>query len=557
MDNFSILLRGMIDPDSKQTIEQQIAQLSQTIKESIKVKITIDTEQFKEISRQIQNIQQYVPQQNILLGMQDTNSTLDKTILKFKILNDGQQKLLSQTIEWTDELGQAVKEAVKFDQETGAPIDRIKELTDNTKKHREEQQKISDIISTQLEKIQSRAKILKKTNWTADFRDLDNFTQSLDPSKISFDNYKKQLNDILLKYNEIASNIRESHNNNLSNLQKEIKLEDQKQSSTMRNWVQTLEADEKLRKIESDRIKQQMQLNSQREKETQQLEQQLALFKQKMLGGDGITGQIDILKDKFSKNIDSTALDNIKQQIESLTTSTPNLNYEMKRLSSNITNIKQAAMQSGNVVTRMFENMVKFLRFYLIGGFVVKIRDSFTEGIKVVKELDTALVELAKVADVPGREIEKFTDQAYEIGTRLGRTGKEVINATAEFVRAGYNLQEAATLGEQALLLTNIGDGIDNVRDASSSLIAILKGFKMEAEDTIHVVDALNEVSNKFAIDTDNLTEILTRVSGTIAQTGTSYEELIGLATAGYESLRNAEKVASGWIYAPYVQKCA
>ena len=67
-----------------------------------------------------------------------------------------------------------------------------------------------------------------------------------------------------------------------------------------------------------------------------------------------------------------------------------------------------------------------------------------------------------------------------------------------------------------------------------------------EASETSHIVDALNEVSNTFAVDTNNLTEILKRASGTIAQTGTSYEELLGLSTAGFESLRNAEMVASG-----------
>ena len=68
----------------------------------------------------------------------------------------------------------------------------------------------------------------------------------------------------------------------------------------------------------------------------------------------------------------------------------------------------------------------------------------------------------------------------------------------------------------------------------------------MEASETAHVIDALNEVSNTYAVDTNNLTEIMKRVSGTIAQTGTSYEQLLGLATGGFESLRNAEMVASG-----------
>jgi TP901 family phage tail tape measure protein len=79
----------------------------------------------------------------------------------------------------------------------------------------------------------------------------------------------------------------------------------------------------------------------------------------------------------------------------------------------------------------------------------------------------------------------------------------------------------------------------------------------MEASDSIHIVDALNAVSNNFALDTDNLAEILQRVSGSLEQTGTTMEEVIGLAVGGFTTLRNAEMVASGEYFCQYVQKCA
>ena len=173
-----------------------------------------------------------------------------------------------------------------------------------------------------------------------------------------------------------------------------------------------------------------------------------------------------------------------------------------------------------------------------------------------MRELDTALTELSRVSNLSGNELTRFADRAFEAGKAIGRTGKEVVEATSEFRRAGFEMEQAFDLAQNALILTNIGDGINDVREASSSLIAILKGFKKEASDTTHIVDALNEVSNTYALNVSNLTEIMKRTSGTIAQTGTSFEELIGLATAGFESLRNAEMVASG-KFCPYVQKCA
>ena len=285
-----------------------------------------------------------------------------------------------------------------------------------------------------------------------------------------------------------------------------------------------------------------MQLNALRDEGNKKLE----LYKQKMLGGDGFLGEIDIFANKQKGRYDETALTKIRTDIKALNIDTPDLENNMKKLGTQFSSLKQNASQSSSVLTRALENAGKFLRFYLVGGLLVGFVSAIRKGIGAVIDLDIALTELNKVADLSNSQLESFTKRAYDAGIAIGRTGKEVINATAEFKRAGYELEEAFKLSQQALLLTNIGDGITNVKEASSSLIAILKGFKMEAESTAHVVDALNEVSNNYAVDTNNLTEIMKRVSGTIAQTGTSYEQLLGLATGGFETLRNAEMVASG-----------
>jgi TP901 family phage tail tape measure protein len=272
----------------------------------------------------------------------------------------------------------------------------------------------------------------------------------------------------------------------------------------------------------------------------------LELFKQKMLGGEGFLGEIDIFASKQKGRYDENALAKIRADIQALTIDTPDLNNKMKQLDIQFGSLKKNASEAGGILTRAFENAFKFLRFYLVGGMLVGFVNSIRNGIKEVIALDTALTELNKVADLTSSQLQTFTERAYRAGVEIGRTGIEVINATTEFKRAGYELEEAFNLSQQALLLTNIGDGITDVKEASSSLIAVLKGFKMEAEDTSHVVDALNEVSNNYAVDTNNLTEILKRTSGTLGQTGTSFEELLGLATGGFESLRNAEMVASG-----------
>lgn len=277
----------------------------------------------------------------------------------------------------------------------------------------------------------------------------------------------------------------------------------------------------------------------------------LDLFKRKM-GKD-----LDIFADKNKGKFDETQLESMKTRLEGLSVAGGGAEKSMKELNMEFGHMKQEASQSNSMLSQITENFVKFARFYLVGQQIVNFRNAVKDGVQSVKELDTSLTELNKITSMSEQQMKLFVDRAYDAGVTIARTGKEVVDATVEWRRAGFAMEEAFELAQKSLLLTNVGSGINDVVEASSSMIAILKGFKMEAEDATHIVDALNEVSNNYAVDTVNLTEILKRVSGTMAQTGTSYEQLIGLGVGAFESLRNSEKVASGKIFCPYVQKCA
>ena len=172
----------------------------------------------------------------------------------------------------------------------------------------------------------------------------------------------------------------------------------------------------------------------------------------------------------------------------------------------------------------------------------------FTDMVNAIKEIDAAQVRLQRVTDLSGESLKKFTDRAFEAGQAIGRTGKDLLDAVTEFRRAGFELEQSFQMGQIALVMTNIGDGIRSVEDASFSLIAVLRGFNFDESQSARVVDAINEVANTSPIGFANISEGLRRVSGTLSQTGASLEETIGLLTGGFASLRNIESVSSGLV---------
>lgn len=202
----------------------------------------------------------------------------------------------------------------------------------------------------------------------------------------------------------------------------------------------------------------------------------------------------------------------------------------------------------GNLKTQLKESIDTMIKYQLAYKIINETTQAIKNMINAVCELDADLTEFNKVADLSVKQLEDFADKAYEAADNVGRTGQDMIKAATEFKKAGKDLKTSLEMGEVALIMTNVADGIDQTSDAASTLISVLNGFNMQDSDVMSVVDKLNSVSNQSPVGFDNLADGLERVSGTMNQAGNSIDETIGMLTGGFAQLRNMEKVSSGLI---------
>lgn len=56
-------------------------------------------------------------------------------------------------------------------------------------------------------------------------------------------------------------------------------------------------------------------------------------------------------------------------------------------------------------------------------------------------------------------------------------------------------------------MLKNVSEAGATAEGSANTLIAAMKAFKIEASDSGHIVDALNEVSNKYALSVSDLSK--------------------------------------------------
>ena len=225
---------------------------------------------------------------------------------------------------------------------------------------------------------------------------------------------------------------------------------------------------------------------------------------------------------------------------------------KLKELERQFITIQNTARQTGKLGLSFFDGIVeqakKFTQWVSITTVVMEGIRLGKDMIQDVRELDDSLLELTKVSDLSAEGLENVTNQAYKLGERVARTGKEVIDATTEFKRAGFDMQQSMDMAESAMVMTNVAENITDTADAAGTLISVLKGFNMDASETMTIVDKINQVSNTSPIGFDNIAEGLERTAGTMAQSGNTIDQTIGLITAGYAQLRNVEKVSTGLV---------
>lgn len=130
------------------------------------------------------------------------------------------------------------------------------------------------------------------------------------------------------------------------------------------------------------------------------------------------------------------------------------------------------------------------LRMVEVYDIIRYLRQGFNE----VLEIDTAMTELKKVTDETAVAYDNFAKSAYASSKKIGSTMKEFIQATADFARLGYSIDEASQLAEAANVYKNVGNGIDDVAQASESIISTMKAFNIEATDSMGIVDRFNEI---------------------------------------------------------------
>lgn len=180
--------------------------------------------------------------------------------------------------------------------------------------------------------------------------------------------------------------------------------------------------------------------------------------------------------------------------------------------------------------------LATFVSFYEIWAII-------KQGISVVTNLDTALTEMRKVSDETVTSLKNFQKVSFDIAHSVGTTASQIQESTADFMRLGETLNEAAESAKTANILLNVSE-FESIDDATESLVAMSSAYS--ELDKMQIVDKLNEVGNNYAISTDGIAIALQDSASALKTASNDMDEAIALVTAGNAVTQDPSSVGAG-----------
>lgn len=188
----------------------------------------------------------------------------------------------------------------------------------------------------------------------------------------------------------------------------------------------------------------------------------------------------------------------------------------------------------------------RLANFYLASLPLRAMQKAISETLSTLNDFDDALVEFRKVSDLAGESLTNYVSKLAEMGELTGSTMQAMVEAATEFKRSSFNDADSAKLASVAEMYRNIADEEISAADSASFLISQMKAFNINANEAEHIIDAVNEVSNNFAVSSADIATNLNKMSAVMAVNNVTFEEQIGMLTGVTEITRNASSATRG-----------
>lgn len=357
----------------------------------------------------------------------------------------------------------------------------VAEAEKTAKAKKDAEDKLEDKRMSEFKKTQSAYKNLHKT-----ISGMDE-SSGFDIDKI--ENFKSALSEIeaVLKKDKVATYELINAQNKLSSVQRD--------------------ANDYVADVNRQRIAQE-KLTSSIEKQTASVREQLSLLDVQVQTKATRLGSRygDLFNEEEFKQVYSL-VDAIENELGKTEPDFKKINSYFKQMNANAgkfeANLSATAREAKRIkdeVEILDNSLGRFIQFYGFGEIFRVAKTGITEMVNAVSTLDSSMVELKKVTNETDYVYNNFLKKAAKSAKRLGVSMSDYIDSVTEFSRMGYDFLEAQQIAETANIMQMVSENL-SAEDASSYLISIMRGFNIAAEDSMSIIDALNNVDRRSCVE--------------------------------------------------------
>ena len=329
---------------------------------------------------------------------------------------------------------------------------------------------------------------------------------------------------------------------------KELKAAQKELNTSVSNYKTDPSAQNQLALIESQKrftsaVK---ESNVQLEKQSLEIKKQQAALKLQKWGKEhDAIGQNETHAKEFQSYVQAINSADTKAALDSVTQQTSVWTQSMELAG-------EAGQTMGTKIKNSFSTLTSyFSAASVIMGSIQLAKQAF----KNVLDIDTQMTELKRVTDLSAMQYTNIYDKLSTSAQKYGVQLTDLISATADWSRAGFDADTASGLAEITSVYQHIAD-LD-YDTSSENLLTAYKGFQSELtavygssqqgvlDAVSHIADVYNEIDNNYATTAADIGEAVKRSASALSVAGNSLEETAGMVTGITEVTQDPEKAGN------------
>ncbi len=146
-----------------------------------------------------------------------------------------------------------------------------------------------------------------------------------------------------------------------------------------------------------------------------------------------------------------------------------------------------------------------------------------------ILKLDEAMTNLRIVTGSNTEQAKSMMNTYNDLAMQLGTTTQAVAQSAAEWLRQGYSVSEANELIKSSTYLSRLG--FMDMGQSVTALTSVMKGFRIEATNSMDIVDKLTQLDAKYATTAGDIATALSRTSAVAREAGLNLDQTAAALT--------------------------